>query len=139
MCVCVCVCVCVKLSLPRIKSIRLYQFTFPAAVQEGSLFSTSFQAFVCRFFEDGHSDRCEVIPHWSFDLHFCNNELGFPGGSEIENLSARAGNDRDAGYIPGSERSPGGGNGHLLQYCLENPMGRGAWWATVHRLAKSWT
>ena len=39
--------------------------------------------------------------------------------------------------IPGSGRSPGEGNGNPLQYsCLENPMGRGAWWATVHRVAK---
>ena len=42
--------------------------------------------------------------------------------------------------IPGSERSPGEGNGNPLQYsCLENPMDRGAWWATVHGVAKSRT
>ena len=47
---------------------------------------------------------------------------------------------RDMGSIPGSGRSPGGGHGNLLQYSvLENPMDRGAWWATVHRVAKSWT
>ena len=45
----------------------------------------------------------------------------------------------DAGSIPGSRRSPGGGNGNPLQYsCLENPMDRGAWRATVHGIAKSW-
>jgi len=39
--------------------------------------------------------------------------------------------------IPGSGRSPGGGHGYPLQYsCLENPMGRGAWWATVHRVKR---
>ena len=44
------------------------------------------------------------------------------------------------GLIPGLERLPGGGNGYPLQYsCLENPMDRGALWATVHRVAKSWT
>ena len=44
----------------------------------------------------------------------------------------------DAGSIPGSGRSPGGGNGNQLQYsCLENPMDRGAWWAAVHGVAKS--
>ena len=44
----------------------------------------------------------------------------------------------DAGLIPVSGRSPGGGYGSPLQYsCLENPMDRGAWWATVHRVAKS--
>ena len=46
----------------------------------------------------------------------------------------------DLGWIPGSERSPGEGNGNPLQYsCLKNPMDRGAWWATVHRVAKSRT
>ena len=46
----------------------------------------------------------------------------------------------DPGLIPGSGRSPGEGNGNPLQYyCLENPMDRGAWWATVHGVAKSQT
>ena len=46
----------------------------------------------------------------------------------------------DLGMIPGSGRPPGEGNGYPLQYsCLENSMERGAWWATVHRVAKSWT
>ena len=53
---------------------------------------------------------------------------------------ASAGDIRDVGSIPGSGRFPGGGNGNTLQYsCLENPMDRGAWWATVHGVAKSWT
>jgi len=44
-------------------------------VREGSLFCTFSPAFiVCRLFDDGHSDWCEVIPHCSFDLHFSNNE-----------------------------------------------------------------
>ena len=47
-------------------------------------------------------------------------------------------NAGDAGSIPGSERSPGIGSGNPLQYsCLGNSMGRGAWWATVHDVAKS--
>jgi len=58
----------------------------------------------------------------------------------VKNPPADAGNIRDAGWIPGSGRSPGGGNGNPLQYsCLENPMDRGAWQTTVHRIAKSWT
>ena len=58
----------------------------------------------------------------------------------IKNLPASAGDVRDTGSIPGSGRSPGRGHGHPLQYsCLENPMDRGAWWATVHRVAKSQT
>ena len=46
----------------------------------------------------------------------------------------------DSGSIPGLGRSPGGGNGNPLQYsCLKNPMDRGAWWATIHGVTKSWT
>ena len=61
--------------------------------------------------------------------------LGFPGGSEVKASASNAG---DPGLIPGSGRSPGEGNGNPLQYsCLENPMDRRAWWATVHRVAKS--
>ena len=63
--------------------------------------------------------------------------MGFPGGSEVK---ASASNVGDPGSIPGSGRSPGEGNGTPLQYsCLESPMDRGAWRATVHRVAKSRT
>ena len=56
--------------------------------------------------------------------------LGFPGVSAVKNPLANVG---DMGSIPGWGRSPGGGNGNPLQYsCLENPMDRGAWCATVH-------
>ena len=66
--------------------------------------------------------------------------LGFPGGSVVKNLLANAGITGDTGWIPGTGRSPGERNGNLLQYyCLGNPMDRGAWWATVHRVAKSQT
>ena len=58
----------------------------------------------------------------------------------IKNLPANAEDVRDAGSIPGMGRSPGGGHGNTVQYsCLENPMCRGAWQATVHRAGKSWT
>ena len=58
----------------------------------------------------------------------------------VKNPPANAGDIRDEGSIPGSGRSPGGGRGNPLQYsCLENPMDRGAWWATVHGVAKSRT
>ena len=57
---------------------------------------------------------------------------GFPGGAVVKNLSASAGDARDAGSISGSGRSPGDRNGNLLQYsCLENSVDRGAWRATV--------
>ena len=56
----------------------------------------------------------------------------------VKNSPANAGDKRDEDLIPGSERSSGGGNGNPLQYsCLENPMDRGAWRATVHGVAKS--
>ena len=61
----------------------------------------------------------------------------FPGGSEVKVSACNAG---DPGLIPESGRSPGEGNGSPFQYsCLENPMDGGAWWATVHRVAKSRT
>ena len=56
----------------------------------------------------------------------------------VKNPPANAGDIRDAGSIPGSERSLGGGHGNPLQYsCLENPMDRGACQATVHGVAES--
>ena len=58
----------------------------------------------------------------------------------LKHLPASACNAGDLGSIPGSGRSPGEGNGNPLWYsCLENPMDRGAWWAAVHGVAKSWT
>ena len=61
-------------------------------------------------------------------------------GFVVKNPSADVGDVRDMGSIPGSGRSPGGGHGNPLQYsCLENPMDRGAWRATVHGVAKSRT
>ena len=63
--------------------------------------------------------------------------MDFPGGSEVKASACNAG---DLGSIPGSGRFPGEGNGNPLQYsCLENPMDRGAWQATVHRVPKSRT
>ena len=56
----------------------------------------------------------------------------------VKNRPINAGEVRDTGFIPGSGRSPGGGKGNPLQYpCLGNPMDRGAWRATVYRVAKS--
>ena len=61
----------------------------------------------------------------------------FPVALGVKNSPANVGDVRDVGWIPGSGRSPGGGQGNPLQYsCLENPMDRGAWW-TVHGVAKS--
>ena len=58
----------------------------------------------------------------------------------VKNLTGNVGDLREADLIPGLERSPGVGCGNPLQYsCLENPMDRGAWWATVQGVAKSQT
>ena len=57
----------------------------------------------------------------------------------VKNLPDNVGDIRDPGLIPGSGRSPGGRHSNPLQYsCLENPMDRRGWWATVHRVTKSW-
>ena len=71
------------------------------------------------------------LVHMSFctrtDIH------GFPGGAVVKNTPVNAQEARDTGLIPGSGRSPGGGNGNPLQYsCLGESTDRGAWWATVH-------
>ena len=58
----------------------------------------------------------------------------------VKNPPANAGDIRDTSSILGSRRSPGGGNGNPFQYsCLQNLMSKGAWWATVHGVTKSWT
>ena len=64
-----------------------------------------------------------------------DRRLGFPGASKGKESASKA---KDPGLIPGSRRSSGGGHSNPLQYsCLENPMDRGAWQATVHGVAKS--
>ena len=71
-------------------------------------------------------------------LYESNIWPGFPAGSVVKNLPDNARDARDAGSIPGSERSPGEGHGNPLQYsCLKNPRDRGAW--QTHGVAKSWT
>ena len=80
------------------------------------------------FSDDGRSDQCEVILHYSLDS-YC-----FPGGSGAKNPPANA---EDMGLIPGSRRSPEEGTGNPLQHsCLENPKDKGTWWATVHGVPK---
>ena len=70
-------------------------------------------------------------------MYFSLSDLGFPGGSEVKASASNAGNP---GSIPGLGRSCREGNGNPLQYsCLENPMDRGAWQATVHGVTKSRT
>ena len=69
------------------------------------------------------------------DLHMLITN--FPGDSVDKESACNA---EVLGLIPGMGRSPGEGNGYPLQYsCQENPMDRGAWWATVHRVSKNQT
>ena len=77
---------------------------------------------------DGEGDEREVQK---------GGNIFMPGGSEVKASACNAG---DPGLILGLGRSPGEGNGNPLQYsCLGNPMDGGAWWPTVHGVAKSWT
>ena len=79
--------------------------------------------------------RCLSADEWTKKL--CYIYMGFPGSSDSKESPYSAG---DLGSIPGPGGSPGEGNSNPLQYsCLENPMDRGAWWATVHGVAKSRT
>ena len=72
-----------------------------------------------------------------FELGVCYLLTGFSGGSDGKESTYNVG---DPGSIPGPERSPGEENGNPLQYsCMKNPMDRGAWWATVHGVAKNRT
>ena len=85
--------------------------------------------------------KVSIVKQWERQgivyLRVADGQLGFPGGSEI---TAPACNVGDLGSILGLGRFPGEGNGNPLQYsCLENPMDGGAWWATVHGVAKSRT
>ena len=74
---------------------------------------------------------------WKTEKSRTNRSKDFPGGSDGKESACNVG---DQGLIPGSRRSSGEGHGNPLQYsCLQNSMGRGAWWAAVHRVAKTQT
>ena len=79
-----------------------------------------------------------LFQHQRFSVTWC---LAWASqGAHVKYRSANTEDMRDAGSVPGSGRSSGGGNDNPLQYSwLENPMDRGAWQATVHEVAKSWT
>ena len=83
-----------------------------------------------------HSQGCFFI---SFVIHIYSGsgEEGSPGSSNGKEFACSA---EDLSFVPGSGRTPGKGSDNPLQYsCLENSMDRGAWRATVHGVAKSWT
>ena len=83
-------------------------------------------------YSTGNYTQYPVINHFG-------KEYGFPGRTVVKNPPAKTRDIGDSGLIPESGRSPGGGNGNPFQYAyLDNPMKRGAWWTTVHGVAKSW-
>ena len=82
----------------------------------------------------------EVHILYQFYFTRASKSEGFPGGASRKNLPASGGDIRDKDLIPGSGRSPEGGHGNPLENsCLKNPMDRGVWQATVHRVAQSQT
>ena len=86
--------------------------------------------------KDHHGKTRKEKPKPGFKMH-SEQECGFSGGSDGKESACNVGH---LGLIPGWGRSLGRGNGNPLQYsCLENPMDRGAWWATIHGVPKSWT
>ena len=93
----------------------------------------------------GDLSDVDLIPGWGRSPGEGNSKpLQYSWASQValvvKNLPASAGDLRDMSLIPALGRSPGGGNGNPPQYsCLENPMDRGAWWATVHGVTKSRT
>ena len=88
----------------------------------------------CRWLQRNVNKESDTIEWLTLSL------LGFPGGIAVKNQPANAADARVAGSIPGSETSSRGGNDNPVQYsCLDNPMDRRAWRATVHEVTKSWT
>ena len=86
--------------------------------------------------EPKHSQVQKGFLAWEVEV-VISSDSGFPGGPEVKASACSVG---DLGSIPGSGISPGEGNSNPLQCsCLENPMDVGAWWATVHGVAKSRT
>ena len=123
--------------------------TFPCSfivAASPDLFSTSLRKGVCPahlgswfFVMSLPGAACWVPHHTTFNNGFTGYR-GFPGGSVVKNLLASSRDTGDLGSIPELGRSPAEGNGSSLRYsCLENPMDRGAWWATVHGVTKSLT
>ena len=99
-------------------------YTFPMEIRNG-------EPLPC--FISQTVSRCHFLGLFSVRIF----DSFLPGGLDSTVSDSNAG---DPGSIPGSGRSSGEGNGNPLQYfCLENPMDGGAWWATVHVVAKSWT
>ena len=80
----------------------------------------------------------DELGDWDRHIYTTVHKIGFPDGSAGKESTCNTGDTGDAGSIPKLGRSLGEENGNPLQYsCLENLMVRGAWWVTIHRIAKS--
>ena len=108
------------------------------ACQEDHLQPMFFSLFTC---SPDKTTPCLILAALALCLGRLNSWLPLcPVAQMIKNLPANAGDARDTELIPGSGRFLGIGNGNPLQYsCLENPIDRGSWQATVHGVTKNWT
>ena len=94
--------------------------------------------YIC--FGNRENKQTKQINRYLWNLVTITKLLSFPGGSVDKESAGNAGDTRDVGSVPGSRRFLGGKHGNPLQYsCLGNPRDRGAWWATVHKVAKCQT
>ena len=137
-----------KVKVKSLSRVRLPATPWTAAHQAPPSMGFSRQEYCSRVLSPSPSHPSRLwkclfmFRYFSLSLFFffllsCMAYAGFPGGSVVKNLPAEL---ETEGSIPGSGRSPGGGNVNPLQYsCLGNPMDRGAWQAIVHGVAKSWT
>ena len=97
-------------------------------------------AVLLSMFERLEQERLSVSRIMGYLPIVIREKEGLPGVTVVKNRPASAGGARDMSVISGSGRSPGVGNGILLQYsCLENSMDRRTWWGSVHGVAESWT
>ena len=139
----------VSLPCPIHLNSRAGDFLAPLRVNCGHMTVVVIVVQLClilRLFATPWSAACQAPPRVCSNLcplswwcYLAISSSRFSGGSVVKNLPANAGDARDVGLISGLGRSPGGRNGNTLQYsCLENSMDRGAWWATVHGVTKSW-
>ena len=92
-------------------------------------------------YQRGNMGGSDKLGDWDWHTHTTIYKVGAPQVAlVVKNLPASTGDLREADSIPGWGRASGKGHGNPLQYsCLENPMDRGGWWATVHSVAESQT
>ena len=141
-----CVCVCVFISKgEKRKHLVLGAGRKPVFMEHGEEARRAFRPWQCDKLHINWAKR-KFTRQFSVKMsHHLNvkigaTKMGFPGGTSGKEPTHQCRRLKDTGLTPGLGRSLGGGHGNPLQYsCLEYPMGRGAWWATVHGVTKSQT